>query len=121
MTVSNDDPNTFLPGTWEKIKDRFLLGSGDIYNNASTGGEATHKLTSAESGLPSHSHQVQAVYGSTRNNVSAAWQNTTNNANVSGAGWGGTAGTWNVVAAGNSASNASAAHNNMPPYLVVNI
>ena len=41
MTVSNDDPNTFLPGTWEKIKDRFLLGSGDSYTNASTGGSST--------------------------------------------------------------------------------
>ena len=32
-------------GTWEQIKDVFLLAAGEYYSAGSTGGEATHTLT----------------------------------------------------------------------------
>lgn len=42
------DPNTKFGGTWERIKDRFLLAAGDSYAAGSTGGEATHRLIQSE-------------------------------------------------------------------------
>ena len=43
-------------GTWEQIKDAFLLAAGDDYIAGSTGGEATHTLTVDE--MPKHSHNL---------------------------------------------------------------
>jgi hypothetical protein len=43
-------------GTWERVKDRFVLAAGDTYVAGSTGGEADHTLTIAE--MPSHSHNT---------------------------------------------------------------
>ena len=53
-TSSTFDPAAAWGGTWERIKDRFLLAAGTAYAGGSTGGEATHKLTVQE--LPSHRH-----------------------------------------------------------------
>ncbi len=55
MSVNSTSPSTFFGGTWEQLKDRFLLGAGDTYSNGATGGSATHTLTVNE--IPSHSHQ----------------------------------------------------------------
>ena len=38
MSVNNISPQTFLGGTWEQIKDTFLLSAGDTYAAGSTGG-----------------------------------------------------------------------------------
>lgn len=54
QSTSSTSPASFIGGTWERIKDRFLLAAGDSYTAGNTGGEATHKLTTAE--MPSHSH-----------------------------------------------------------------
>lgn len=56
MSINNVSPSTLFGGTWEQIKDRFLLACGDNYSNGLTGGEAEHKLTINE--IPSHEHQV---------------------------------------------------------------
>ena len=42
------DPSTLFGGTWERIKDKFILAAGDKYSAGSTGGEATHVLTTSE-------------------------------------------------------------------------
>lgn len=42
LSVNDTDPGTFIGGTWEQIKDRFLLAAGNTYAAGSTGGEATH-------------------------------------------------------------------------------
>lgn len=42
MSVNNVSPATFIGGTWEQIKDRFLLSAGDTYLAGDTGGSATH-------------------------------------------------------------------------------
>ena len=39
------DPSELFGGTWERIKDRFVLAAGDSYASGSTGGETTHTLT----------------------------------------------------------------------------
>lgn len=47
-------PASIVGGTWERIKDRFILAAGDTYAAGSTGGEATHTLTINE--MPRHNH-----------------------------------------------------------------
>ena len=43
--MSNDatSPAELFGGTWEQIKDRFILAAGDTYAAGSTGGEAEHE------------------------------------------------------------------------------
>lgn len=48
------DPATLFGGTWERLKDRFILAAGDTYAAGTTGGEAAHKLIEDE--LPAHEH-----------------------------------------------------------------
>lgn len=43
MSVTDVRPELIFGGIWEQIKDRFLLASGDEYDNGATGGEATHQ------------------------------------------------------------------------------
>lgn len=113
MSTNEISPQTFLGGTWGRIQDRFLLCAGSTYSNGSTGGEAKHTLTANESGLPNHNHPTNSTY-----------------ANVSGTGpTGGDNHIWpsdggyyfNYKNSTDNAGgwNASQAHNNMPPYLVV--
>lgn len=63
LSVNSTNPSTLFGGTWEQIKDKFLLACGSSYSNGSTGGEATHKLTIDE--MPSHQHRQRfvSVYG----------------------------------------------------------
>lgn len=49
MSVNSADPGTLFGGTWQQIKDRFLLSAGDTYAAGNTGG-------SAKATLPSHTH-----------------------------------------------------------------
>ena len=45
-------------GTWERLKDTFLLANGDAYAPNTTGGSATKNIT--VDNLPSHSHTLSA-------------------------------------------------------------
>ncbi|WP_294759302.1 hypothetical protein [uncultured Gemmiger sp.] len=54
MSVNATDPARLFGGTWERIKEKFLLGAGDTHTAGSTGGEFEHKLAVDE--LPSHAH-----------------------------------------------------------------
>lgn len=47
--VSDDptSPASFIGGTWEQIKDKFILAAGDTYAAGSTGGEESVKLVNA--------------------------------------------------------------------------
>lgn len=104
MSINTENPNTiFNFGTWEQIEDRFLLAAGSSYTSGNTGGEATHKLTVNE--MPSHRHTSKgwaAVtdYSGDYYTLGAQGQSDTYSTNYTGGGQ---------------------AHNNMPPYLVVNI
>ena len=42
MSVNSTSPASLFGGTWEWLKDRFLLGAGGTYSAGSTGGEAEH-------------------------------------------------------------------------------
>ena len=59
MSVSATDPATIWPNTsWERIQDAFLVAAGATYTAGTSGGSATHTLTTGE--LPAHKHQVPA-------------------------------------------------------------
>lgn len=45
MSTNSTSPASLFGGTWERIKDRFLLGSGDSYGAGATGGSASVTLT----------------------------------------------------------------------------
>ena len=116
MSVNNTNPSTLFGGTWEQLKDRFLLGAGDTYTAGNTGGEATHQLTKAE--LPaydlynaSHSHSITSTsgYNGKQGNNPAL-----NGGNNQGSGSISVSATIKV-----SSGGSNQAHNNMPPYLVV--
>lgn len=63
------NPSILFGGTWETIKDRFILAAGDDYQAGNTGGSAylqshTHDISvSINSGGASHSHSIPALSG----------------------------------------------------------
>jgi len=57
-TSVNENPaTTFGGGTWEQIKDKFILAAGDTYSQGATGGSATVTLTEAQ--MPVHTHTME--------------------------------------------------------------
>lgn len=145
-SASEFDPNTAWGGTWVRIQDKFLLASGTSYPSGSAdGGEATHLLTAAESGQKAgstasanatHSHNpsttseyfvtcataeannTRVAYNSSGNRLVDGMTNTstsvfhhrkaTDSQNAS-------------HAHSITGSNATTAHNNMPPYTVITV
>lgn len=95
-TVSTD-PGDLFGGTWEQIKDVFLLAAGDTYDAGDTGGTAEVTLTSTQ--LPIAAWQSTSGSGAIETSTSGA----------AGAG----RGMWT------QATTWGQAHENMPPYLVV--
>lgn len=90
-------------GTWERIQGRFLWASNTAHPAGSTGGEEKHTLTVNE--IPSHSHTISEGNGSpgsqwSLGTVQNSGRNTTMKTNNTGGG---------------------RAHNNMPPYLSVDM
>lgn len=164
MSTNSVNPSTLFGGSWEQIKDKFLLASGTTFSNGSTGGEINHKLTTNEipshaHGLNNHTHSIPALSGSTSSGGGAHSHTLTNykptgnnrglvdngaygndvavlqNTQSTAIGYtyiSGTSGahthslTTNAsTTGGNNGSTSnqggSAEHNNMPPYLTVNV
>ncbi len=117
LSVNAADPSTLFGGTWERLKDRFLLGAGDSYAAGATGGAAKHTLTASE--LPSHNHQITPIiknasgdsmttngYTIVHTSDNLVAPNQTLTASTLYGGYSGNTG-------------GGQAHNNMPPYLAV--
>lgn len=102
ISTNAASPQDLFGGTWVQLENRFLLSAGSSYIAGNTGGSATHTLTVNE--IPSHSHPIA---------YATDWSGA---ANVAG---------YSVTAnppgkrLGTSNTGGGAAHNNMPPYLVV--
>ena len=110
LSVNSVDPSTLFGGTWEKIKDKFLLSDGDTYSIGSTGGEATHTLTIDE--MPSHRHtSVRRYNGTDDNNFSGHIANAVESNDTSTL----------QEQLYTDYTGGSQPHNNMPPYLAINV
>ena len=109
-TNSNFNPQTTWGGTWVKTADgRCLIGANNTYPIGSTGGEATHTLSVDE--MPAHKHYSSRVnwYNNSQSDGISANNAAQSNLKVDGPD------TYTSIV-GNSK-----AHNNMQPYLAVNI
>ena len=114
MSVNSTNPSTLFGGTWEQIKDKFLLSCGDTYANGSTGGEATHTLTIDE--MPSHNHSAQNYFTGF---PSTQYRTDTDKYYTPMAVKTGGGGSITQLDDVLMAKGGSKAHNNMPPYLAV--
>ena len=128
MSVSATSPASLFGGTWEQLKDRFLLGAGGGYAAGGTGGAATVALEANQ--LPKITGYIEAGAGSSGSATSSGhgafrsasgifttsrqchysyshgsdtWTSTDTDA-------------WQQV---NMSFGNNKAHNNMPPYLAV--
>lgn len=113
ISANSTNPHDLFGGTWEQLRDRFLLGCG-TKENGTIGGEENHTLTVAES--PSHNHRELYWGDGTPNQFGV-------NRSAGGGLWG-----FDYWSTGPNCSDANfytnyvggnQAHNNMPPYLAV--
>lgn len=109
ISANEVNPQMLFGGIWERIQDRFLLAVGEDYELGETGGEKEHLLTIEE--MPEHNHKsVLHISDGLRNadngddwhkqGINTDIGQPSNNTSVTGGG---------------------KAHNNMPPYIAVNI
>ena len=148
MSVNTVSPSLLFGGTWEKLQDVFLFGANNT-NLGATGGEQTHTLSVNE--MPKHTHvqnthnHTQNSHGhspgSGRSYLTAptgsGWgeakggtisgsgkyfvYSNSSSHNVYVQGSGSTTATNQSTVATNKENGGGRAHNNMPPYLAVNI
>ena len=129
MSTNNINPSQLFEfGTWEQIKDTFLLACGDTYAAGAIGGEATHTLTENE--MPIHDHDfIQVVEEGTARALIPTWPesinpgdgqsdywhiNFTHQRNIGKDFYPYTSWAPSIDNAGNNQP-----HNNMPPYLAI--
>lgn len=143
MSVNSVNPSTLFGGTWEQLKDKFLLASGNTYSNGATGGSATVSLSASQ--MPRHNHSTNSHYHTTSESneyyvtsENSGASNTRVQYNSSGNRYvdgmsdnktpfhhrtaTGSASPTTKYAGGTGSAESAAngsAHNNMPPYLVV--
>ena len=124
MSVNDINPSTVFGGTWQQIKDKFLLACGDTYNNGETGGSATHtpsgtvgNHTLTVNEIPQHTHNYYYEDTPTTTQSGLAYAAAGQNAIV-----------WSEkptsAVGGGQAHNHSFTGTNqdtMPPYLAVNV
>ena len=117
MSVNTVSPSILFGfGVWEKIEDKFLLGSGTTYENGSTGG-------SADAVIVSHSHQSSAD----GEYIVTSEEDTANNTKVAysanGNRWvdGQTSQSHFHHRTSTNTVGEDGTNKNMPPYLAVNI
>lgn len=107
ITTSSTHPNVLFPNTfWLPIYDRFLLGGGNNYEVGSTGGEATHALTTSE--MPEHNHSIFYPNSGGPGDSNICYPADSNIKN-----------TWYAEMCKTASAGDGVAHNNMPPYLAV--
>lgn len=117
-TVSTSPTTLFGFGTWERIKDTFLLGAGSSYSAGSTGGEAKHTLTAKELPKQTGTISTHGVYSGTPIAAVSGVFSASNTCKDKYLG-GSTAGASSIAKIAYSNGGEGAAHNNMPPYLTV--
>ena len=124
MSVNSTSPASLFGGTWEQIKDRFLLAAGDTYMAGDSGGSASHSHTLSSNGAACIGNYSEVTAFSSGNRYNWKDYNSGNNM------W---AWTHNADGAVTSSTNhyndgtfvsltgSTDMTNNMPPYLAVYI
>ena len=115
MNTNNVNPQSIFGGSWQKIEGRFLLGSSSNYTLGLLGGEAYHTLTQSE--LPNYDL------------MGLKWSNDwpiTLDSGTSGSGYKlnyqyGVYNADQTLGFRMNSGGGNQPHNNMPPYLTVNI
>ena len=107
MSSEPTSPASLFGGTWEQVKDRFILAAGDTYTAGDTGGEAAHTLTVDE--MPSHSHTINPVLYVVVDRFGSGSRDAAGDYSGYGSQY------WLSNTGGDTA------HNNMPPFLVAYI
>lgn len=102
ITTSSASPAGIFGGTWEQIKDKFLLAAGDTYTAGSTGG-------SADAVVVEHRHLQSVSPSSGTDSGVSTWEATT----LYNGG--------NKMTAYTSYEGVNGAGKNLPPYLVVHV
>ena len=128
QTTSSTNPGVLFGGTWSQdgLEGRMLIGAGTDYSPGSTGGAASVTLTAAQSGMPAYTSGYDGIHAHvamTLKIYNKAVVSGSNRTHFDSAGGAGTS-TRTSSAAGShrhwtASAAASAAHDNMPPYLVV--
>lgn len=112
MSVNSTNPATLFGGTWEQLKDRFLLGADAT--SGVTGGEATHTLTVDE--IPAHRHEIEySTNGTTYSDGILSRSGSISDSSALG----GSADKDSSVSFRIKNTGGGQAHNNMPPYITV--
>lgn len=122
---------TTLGGTWTRIANRFLYASENGQGIGDTGGEASVTLTANQSGIRAHGHGMahnhnhrhalsrRDVYVG-NGSAAGAIAYSTSQSQTAYSNYDNTASSKSTTD-NNTAQNASEAHNNMPPYIIVNV
>lgn len=131
ISVDSSNPSQLFGGQWEQIKDTFLLACGDTYANATSGGEASHVLTTNE--MPNHNHTASTNNAGDHRHTFKGWWTTKGDGSEAYAcvarspqadaeeyGSFSTSGNHSHTVTVNG-TGGNQAHNNMPPYLAVNM
>lgn len=109
LSVANTNPSTLFGGTWEQLKDRFLLGAGDTYTAGSAGGSDTHY----------HQTAVALADGGTNAAVVLKADPYNRGTTIAGSTSLRTTAMGEDSSFGNTKPTTTNNANNMPPYLVV--
>lgn len=112
-TDADFDPNKTWGGSWVKLTDKFLVGAGNDYALGDVGGEAEHTLTVDE--MPSHSHNF--VHGGSALCLGVTSGTEITSGFASGSYWANV----NKRRSDIASTGGGKAHNNLPPYLAVNM
>ena len=125
LSVNDNDPAQLFGGTWVRIKDTFLLASGDTYANESTGGSADAQLIAhTHNFIDEHDHDI-VVHTLRVKSDGTIDRSISTNSMIYRGGYGGndamvdtqpSTGQKTTMSAGDVASGTG---KNMPPYLAV--
>lgn len=147
MSVNSTSPQTLFGGTWERLKDKFLISAGDTYSAGTTGGSAdavvvshNHTQNAHTHTQNSHSHSINSdgysavavkgdnwAYGTkgqmqmSSGNYYYPHSSTSANGIVELPDTAGATATNQNTTATNNATGEDGTGKNMPPYLAVNV
>ncbi len=114
MSLDAIDPSVRFGGVWERIENAFLLAAGDRHPAGESGGAETVTLTQAQ--MPKHTHvhndYIQGYVNTNYRDGIDTYASPTQE--LAG-------GDRQALQGGTSSAGGDQPHNNMPPYLAVNV